>query len=76
MLGNLVQLKATLERFQALWSVENKQFLVRILDGMTDPTTPGYQEFWGWFRGGYRDPEAYARAYRALRQLAKLIKEQ
>lgn len=54
---------------------ENLAILDRILTGLTDPKTPGYQAFWSWFRGGLRDPESYAKAYQALRQLVILLRQ-
>ncbi len=67
-LQGLLQLKSLL-------TPENLGFLDRMLNGLTDPNTPGYQEFWHWFKSGFRDPEAYAKAYRALRQLVTTLKD-
>lgn len=68
MFENLLKLKSIL-------TPENLAFLDRLLTGLTDPSTPGYAAFWGWFKGGLKDPEAYAKAYRALRQLVAALKE-
>jgi hypothetical protein len=66
-----------LMKFQGLKDLltkENLIFLERLLMGLTDPTTPGYSEFWTWFKTGLRDPEAYGKAYRALTQLVRELK--
>lgn len=62
-------------KLRELLTSENLAFLDRLLTGLTDERTPGYREFWGWFKSGLRDPEAYAKAYRTLRQLIAALKQ-
>lgn len=61
-------------KLKSLLNQENLLFLDRLLTGLTDPTTPGYQEFWTWFKTGLKDPEAYGKAYRALSLLIKELR--
>lgn len=63
-----------LPKLKELFTPENLAYLNRVLAGLTDPNTPGYHDFWAWFKGGYKDPEAYARAYRVVHQLFKFLK--
>lgn len=66
---------AILIRLKEFMNSDNLAILDRILTGLTDPKTPGYQAFWTWFRGGLRDPESYAKAYQALKQLVTVIRQ-
>jgi hypothetical protein len=65
---------AGLVKLQSLLTKENLILLDRLLMGLTDPTTPGYNELWTWFKTGLKDPEAYGKAYRALKQLANELR--
>ena len=65
---------ASLAKLRALLTSDNMAYLDRLLAGLTDPSTPGYHDFWSWFKSGYREPEAYARAYRAIRQLLEALR--
>lgn len=73
-LQTLLNLKPLMGKLEALFTPENRAFLDRLLNGLTDPQTPGYGAFWAWFRAGHKDPEAYAKAYRALRQLIEVLR--
>lgn len=73
-LQRLLNLKPLMGKLETLFTPENRAFLDRLLNGLTNPETPGYHAFWGWFRSGQKDPESYAKAYRALRQLIDVLR--